>query len=492
MKRSINPFMALAFALALTGAALTGATVAGAADRALIVAIGEYQADNAQSIPGTERDIEMMVDVLSTLGFGGEQIMILRDSQATLDGIRQGLGWLARETGPGDRAFYYHSGHGVTIRDVSGDESDGYDEALVPYDTRFDRHGIPSDGLLVDDELGAALTALRASETIVMIDSCYSGTMTRSAFSSGKSVPTPGPPRKLNGTFFTSKAIRRTDGAVVLLSATSAGEEAQATPQGALFTQAIWNDVMRHATSRHLTLEELRAGAAAFIRETLVQAQRKTKIHHPQLEGPSALRQINLFLPAPGNRPPRTNVSALPPDPYEENVTPAADTPSDNSTNDGPDLWASLEILTRDADDVLAMQPNKTAFRLREPLAVTVTAERNGYLYLLNLGDGEDEISVLFPNRYQRDNEVRTGDVVRIPEASSDQFRLLARLPAERSHQQNLLVAIVTEVPLPVDDVVSSTDVFRVLRREEATRSIQRLSYPGRYSAAQVVVKIQE
>lgn len=46
----------------------------------------------------------------------------------------------------GDAIFLHYSGHGTKVKDVSGDEDDGYDEALVPLDFKH-------AGIILDDEL---------------------------------------------------------------------------------------------------------------------------------------------------------------------------------------------------------------------------------------------------------------------------------------------------------------------------------------------------
>lgn len=64
-----------------------------------------------------------------------------------------------------------YSGHGTQVRDTSGDEVDGYDEALYLH-----------DGVLVDDEFHALLLNIPANAlVVVLLDSCFSGTATKAA-----------------------------------------------------------------------------------------------------------------------------------------------------------------------------------------------------------------------------------------------------------------------------------------------------------------------
>src|SRR6185436_1140739 len=66
------------------------------------------------------------------------------------------------------------------------DETDGYDEALVPYDAgmRFDPVTNNGSHHLRDDELGDKLRQLRkkignTGSLLVLLDACHSGTATR-------------------------------------------------------------------------------------------------------------------------------------------------------------------------------------------------------------------------------------------------------------------------------------------------------------------------
>lgn len=68
--------------------------------------------------------------------------------------------------------FLQFSGHGINVRDTNGDESDGYDEAIVPVD--YDKAG-----LIVDDDIRANLLNKLTSNVklTVLCDSCHSGTI---------------------------------------------------------------------------------------------------------------------------------------------------------------------------------------------------------------------------------------------------------------------------------------------------------------------------
>ncbi len=462
-----------------------GAGVAVADDRALLIGIGSYRIEQA-NLPGVEEDLAMMREVAGTLGFADRQIKVLADSEATLQGIRNAIEqWLVGGTSAGDRALYYHSGHGSRVPDASGDETDGSDEALLPFDFVEVAAGGDKKELrhiLLDDELGRLLARIPAREVVALVDSCHSGTMTRSLDGewTSKFYSYPGMPRGQQGSWVDlasgSRSFRHRE-SIVLLSAAGPAEDAQTSKRGALFTQGVWRAVREAEPRQQLTLEQLKSTTERYIRQEV--GSRTELAHRPMLTGGEGLRSINLFLPLDGAE------AAATPRPG----TPAAGTPAAGTPAAGSDLWHQLEALVQGAGQVLEVTASKALYRAGESLELSVIAPSDGYLHILNVGEREDQLIVLYPNRYQTDNRVLRGQTVHIPSAA---FNLPANLPSDLRRQKNLVVAIQTSTPLfpgrapaPAD----SAELFRVIRRGELTRSISRQP-PAAYSAGQVVVTI--
>lgn len=140
--------------------------------KALLVGINAYP---GAPLRGCLNDVTMMKDLLiSHYGFKEEDIKEVLDGQATLAGMRAGLSWLAEGGNDSDavRVFHY-SGHGSYVADQNGDEPDGRDEALVPYDYQ-------TAGMLIDDELGSIYdTFPRGGNLTLIMDSCHSGSVQR-------------------------------------------------------------------------------------------------------------------------------------------------------------------------------------------------------------------------------------------------------------------------------------------------------------------------
>jgi hypothetical protein len=76
---------------------------------------------------------------------------------------------MARSVAANKFLFLNFSGHGTQIRDVDGDEADGFDEALCPCD-------FESAGVIVDDDLSQWLEILPPHQLFAVCDCCHSGT----------------------------------------------------------------------------------------------------------------------------------------------------------------------------------------------------------------------------------------------------------------------------------------------------------------------------
>ena len=152
-------------------------------DRALVIGINRYADSGITDLPGAVNDARNMRDLLSGhLGFDPGQIRVLTDTQATREGILDGVrDWLVAGTRPGARALLYFAGHGYYQPDRDGDEPDGQDEALVPHDAWIESatdSPMRVANLILDDEIGALFDGLADRWAYLIVDSCFSGTIT--------------------------------------------------------------------------------------------------------------------------------------------------------------------------------------------------------------------------------------------------------------------------------------------------------------------------
>merc|ERR1719240_1639271 len=84
--------------------------------------------------------------------------------------ILKSMDWLCQGAAAGDEMFLHYSGHGGQQKDTSGDEKDGKDETVIPYD--FQTHG-----MITDDDLHAALVSRlpKGCRMWCILDCCHSG-----------------------------------------------------------------------------------------------------------------------------------------------------------------------------------------------------------------------------------------------------------------------------------------------------------------------------
>lgn len=139
--------------------------------RALCVGIN-YKGEN--QLQGCVNDMHDWSSEFNRRHF--DQITELHDQFATRDAILKSLNHEVQQLKKGDLLVFTFSGHGTWIPDNHGDEPDGRDEALCPWDILT--AGVK--GVIVDDELFKVFSRAVPDSKIVMIsDSCHSGTVTR-------------------------------------------------------------------------------------------------------------------------------------------------------------------------------------------------------------------------------------------------------------------------------------------------------------------------
>ncbi|KAG8368663.1 hypothetical protein BUALT_Bualt15G0069200 [Buddleja alternifolia] len=131
-----------------------------------------------QSLNGSINDVVIMRKLLvEKFGFPSSAILMLTEEEdykyiPTKKNIRAALRWLVQGSRPGDSLVFHYSGHGSQVRDLDGDEVDGYDESILPVDYQ-------TEGRILDDELNETIVRpLPKGATLhSIIDTCFSGTL---------------------------------------------------------------------------------------------------------------------------------------------------------------------------------------------------------------------------------------------------------------------------------------------------------------------------
>jgi caspase domain-containing protein len=175
--------------------ALMGSSAARANENyALIVSASDYpNLPQRYWLKGPKNDAALVRDYLlhnAPVPFQSQNVTTLGSGAgmelATHQRILDDLGRLAQEAKAGDFVFVQFSGHGSqqpALNDQT--EQDGKDEVFLSADTSMAPPDNPTfaPNVLTDDEMAAALTAIRktGASVWVIFDSCHSGTMTRGA-----------------------------------------------------------------------------------------------------------------------------------------------------------------------------------------------------------------------------------------------------------------------------------------------------------------------
>ncbi len=145
----------------------------------LVVGVAQYEDPGINDLEFTEQDAQAFYEFLISTrggGFPKENVRLLLGAQATQRSVQAGFGWLIKAAGRDDLVVVYFAGHGSYAPDLNGDEADGFDEYLIPYDAE---HDDLFSTAIRDDEVGDWLTSLKSRHTLLVFDSCFAGGATR-------------------------------------------------------------------------------------------------------------------------------------------------------------------------------------------------------------------------------------------------------------------------------------------------------------------------
>ena len=156
--------------------------------RAFLVGISEYTnltqpSDDVWSNIHGANDVELLSQTLKKQEF---IIKKLINKAATANNIRKSLSSFSEKCKSGDIVYLHFSCHGQPFEDYDRDESDGWDEALVPYDALkvYMTGKYTGENHITDDELNNYLKTIRnrvgpKGFVYVVIDACHAGSSYR-------------------------------------------------------------------------------------------------------------------------------------------------------------------------------------------------------------------------------------------------------------------------------------------------------------------------
>ena len=483
-------------ALAFT-AALASALPAWAENHALIMWIGDY-GNPRSNLPGIDLDAINARKIALAMGVPAANTTEVSNAQLTGENMAKALVGLHKRIGEGDKVFIYYSGHGGQIpgRDTTARCTEGL---------------VARDGLFLDRDMQAILTALgnKAGQVVMMNDSCFSGgastksiaplepgmapkflpagAKTNTAVTAGYECGDPTNTTKMTRSL--SAMAKDSRGPQVLYIAASNDTQVSfATPRGSLATLAwaacIGATQADSDRSGRINGEELAACAQGLIdrrntKQTItLQGNAKLPLSFvetaPAAAAPTAVAAAPAAPAAPAT--PTVPTAAAAPEPT------AATAASVNATQ-------ALNDLRHAADRNYQVDLNlaRTSLRIgKDLLDFTVSTNRQGYLYLLQVGSDGKTFNVLFPNKIDDNNFVPSG-THRFPRET---WRVRAGGPAGTSH----LLALISPVK---KDLSRSMDLSSVFPSASATQGNTRTLVveatgataggDGRYGASLVV-----
>lgn len=154
---------------------------------AVLIGVGKYKSDTKWNPLNTQNDVLLLSETLQKKGFLKTHIHQLEDSKFNKSSLIETINTSLLPTiKKGDTVVFYYSGHGQQIVDDNGDETDGLDEALVPFDSpkNFKKGVYEGQKLVRDDLLNQIFTQIRThlgpkGHLLVLVDACHSGTTIR-------------------------------------------------------------------------------------------------------------------------------------------------------------------------------------------------------------------------------------------------------------------------------------------------------------------------
>mmetsp|Transcript_31585 Transcript_31585/g.52138 ORF Transcript_31585/g.52138 Transcript_31585/m.52138 type:complete len:371 (-) Transcript_31585:233-1345(-) len=122
--------------------------------RALLIGIN-YEGHDKGALSGCHNDVKNWKKYIKEWhGFKNKNIRVLMDDGDSISPTRANIlaayKKIVKESKRGDVVFCHYSGHGGSVRDISGDEEDGRDETMIPVDYK-------ENGQILDDELNEIL-----------------------------------------------------------------------------------------------------------------------------------------------------------------------------------------------------------------------------------------------------------------------------------------------------------------------------------------------
>ncbi len=445
------------------------------ADRALVIGVDAYSRDrHIGPLAGAVADARRIREYLiAEAVYAPDEVLLLINEEATRAAILTGIAdWLIAGTGPGERVLLFYSGHGSHVRGLLNPSE--RDQVLIPVDSHFDTNG-ELQNFIRDKELGALLDQLNDRQVTVIVDSCFSGEITR-----GARLPDP-------------SARMRT-----IQHPAQAGTRSVATPApGALLIESrpgrtVWSA----ASATQVAWETDRDGSATGVFTSgflaglagAADADGDRVVTHLELhdwlldDSARACREIagclgltptlevaRVLLAAPVAS--SLAGAPVPPPPETAELAETALAPPAAATPLPPVTGAQAAAVT------LRIEP-AGSLREGDTVSFVVEAGFDGFLTLLDINPG-GELTQLFPNRFSAaaaqvfgtgGDRIRAGRPIRMPDATYG-FAFTVQPP----FGEGVLLAVVTADPVDLSDIAPISRSLMVTGPDLSTDWLLRL-----------------
>lgn len=447
--RSVVRFLSLwRFLLACFIAASSSFVAANERHHALIVGVGQYsKTSGAEPLLGVAKDMVTARRMAIAMSVPEQQIIELRDTNATKQNIFAALDRLKQKVGAGEKVFIYFSGHGTSYSTKNGCE-----QGFIPYT----QGKYTQDDLISEAELARYTSKISqiADKAVVMVDACHSGGVVASRT---RSISQAANVRAK----FVASANDKCDVAVnqtvtrsfapamqrlgvpqenfVQISAANYNEVSWDNEQlGGLATYSIGQCLLGDAkdinSSGAITLEEIRLCAQAKLNSLMAPHKAAGMLPSTiQIRGtrnlivvqdptkPVVLAAVNLPVPPPASI--SVASPAVPPTAMAQPSAPAinppvvAQVPAETPAEQLAASAATLEDIYAQRNGRLKVEVTapKSLVIGKDPFAFNVRSTTNGYLYAVMLGSDGKSFYLLYPNKLDQDNQIKANVTYKFP-----------------------------------------------------------------------------
>lgn len=435
------------------------------AKKALLVGINEYPG-TIEDLIACHNDVALVRSYLrDILGFEESEILELKDAQATAEGITRAIKeHLIKGTEPGDTIVFYYAGHGTGVKDLDGDEADGIDEALMPYD--FDATNPTT--WITDDLIFELFQRVPTHKVIMILDCCHSGTGNRGG--SAPQTDEAGGRIRFSDQGYRTFEMEHEDAYRESRSILSVRQHPDhlflAACQDSQFSWESIFDGNPHGFFTHTLIKALREQSNVPLGELTAELKQKM-VEISSITPGQPLQEPSFELGVRGG----LSLSDYLADTFTESPVPEAEgegvpnrrplTLDDVAPGYVPTGNIGVEMTIQEPGQ--APDQSENTFQVGDLIEISLLVDTDSYVEIYYYGV-DDQVHRIFPNFRHKDNFIRAGRRLNIPGDMG--FRLRLGLPEDwdAPTANEVLYAVVSDEPFSeMDSSENSSNIFRVV-----------------------------